>query len=695
MAMAKIEKGRLMQNIPSESPPFDILIATDRPHDAFALFLEEIDKKDFAALLTHELEMFQHLCLKTVPQLCRDYTLWLARHRDHMRRMLSLLNDALKAGFLEPAATANIASLRCLLAIVKAMDGALEAVHKELCLAGGALTIPLPKPDKEFREQLQRIQWTESTSIDLLKAFFDSYMDFVRTAGQPQLANNLHANIRRLLEAIERDEHRCGIVRALFHDKIAQDGLAAYVHVRLKRLSDSTGNGHHGDVITYVGSKQDHISCEMEEAAQATRQVVDCYLKRHDLYDGLDAYRVLWEIGSVDGDQLVMGRKLEGASIALPLAIAIVSAYLERPVPNDTAFTGAFSPVGLADGELRPVDGIDRKLRYAAKNGCKVACIPAANTVHLDNRPVLQSLLQNHNTTVVGAESLDNVCEQIFPPIGSGRMRDIMRDTLLVTADVLRLRHHVDTWDGNQAIGRRHRKYILGVSAATAVLIMLETMRLYKAFAPDYPAAWAWLRIGGSASTAFVVVLGSCAMALATLRHTKRWGWFGIMLSSLLWYAATVAITASMLPRRTEISHMFNSPPLAGLLKDLLVVWFFAAVFAGDVLCVVAALEHLLDRRQFITARQCLRWASQLEARMPIWSVYFSWEKGLVGMAIAVVILLASLLYYLYKLNYQEAGAFAEAVLVIVQAAVFLIAITLILAFYKSALAEIRLRMAK
>lgn len=80
------------------------------------------------------------------------------------------------------------------------------------------------------------------------------------------------------------------------------------------------------------------------------------------------------------GDQdvfanVVGGMRIAETAIDLPLLMAIVSSYKNKPLPNDMIM---FGEVGLS-GEIRPVQNGIERLNEAAKHGFKQALIPEAN----------------------------------------------------------------------------------------------------------------------------------------------------------------------------------------------------------------------------------------------------------------------------------------------------------------------------
>ena len=75
---------------------------------------------------------------------------------------------------------------------------------------------------------------------------------------------------------------------------------------------------------------------------------------------------------------IVGGVKISETAVDLPLLIAALSSFRNRPLPNDVVI---FGEVGLA-GEIRPVPNGEERLREAAKHGFKRAIIPKANKPH-------------------------------------------------------------------------------------------------------------------------------------------------------------------------------------------------------------------------------------------------------------------------------------------------------------------------
>ncbi len=71
---------------------------------------------------------------------------------------------------------------------------------------------------------------------------------------------------------------------------------------------------------------------------------------------------------------LAGGLELDDPGLDLPLCLALASSLRDRPVPRDLV---AIGEVGLL-GELRPVPGLERRLREAARLGFRTAVVPGS-----------------------------------------------------------------------------------------------------------------------------------------------------------------------------------------------------------------------------------------------------------------------------------------------------------------------------
>lgn len=669
---------------------FSKLIDEHRHSEAFVLFLEQVQNKSWSELSTPELTMLDMLCQGVIPGLLEQHTLWMVKHPDRLHRMLILLTDALTVNYRCAATIDYIAWFRCLLAISEAMAGRLDRVHEELCLAhSGQKVDSIPKPNGTFRQQIQSIELTEKTTIGFLNQFFTSYMEFLRRVGQYELSNQLENRIERLICNIARDEQRPGVVQALFYDKDRAIGDCGFIHVSIERRPRGSDEIASSETIQYAGKKED-IDADMQQAASYAFQAADLYLKRADYPDGLTERLVRWEITNIQGDTLKLGRRFEGGSAALPLAVAIISEYLARPVSNDIAFTGAFTEASIAEGRILPVDGVPEKVKQAVLSENKLIYVPGINIAELTEKPALQNLIREYNSRIVSAETLDQVCKELFPPEGSGRLQDMVKDT---AANFIRIliplgRGKIRALHKNAH--ERHYTHLMVCSILTAALIFLEGSRLYMAFAPTYPSVATWARI--TVSTVLVIsgMFVSFALPAACLRHRNGWSWYAGIAVLAVCFGAGLFLLGAMLPDFTNISSIYNAPPVAGLVKDVFIMWLFAWALAINTFNAVAALEDLVARRQFVTARTCFRWKSSLESHMPLRCIHFRWIWGLACCGIIIAFLLVMDLNYYAFLNSGTTAAYWETLLGIVRDVLFIAAVIEVMVFYNVSVSPIR-----
>jgi DNA repair protein RadA/Sms len=82
---------------------------------------------------------------------------------------------------------------------------------------------------------------------------------------------------------------------------------------------------------------------------------------------------------------LAGGLSVDEPALDLPLALAVASSSRDRPIAADTLAIGEVSLLG----EVRPVPGLGRRLREAARLGFRRALVPADSDAR--QRPVTRS----------------------------------------------------------------------------------------------------------------------------------------------------------------------------------------------------------------------------------------------------------------------------------------------------------------
>jgi DNA repair protein RadA/Sms len=97
---------------------------------------------------------------------------------------------------------------------------------------------------------------------------------------------------------------------------------------------------------------------------------------------------------------VVGGMRIGETAADLPVVLAALSSFRNRPIPADLV---AFGEIGLA-GEIRPVQGGEDRLREAAKHGFRRAIVPRANAPKGGRMPGIE---------VIAVDRLDRALEPV------------------------------------------------------------------------------------------------------------------------------------------------------------------------------------------------------------------------------------------------------------------------------------------
>ena len=312
------------------------------------------------------------------------------------------------------------------------------------------------------------------------------------------------------------------------------------------------------------------------------------------------------------------------------------------------------------------------------------------NEQQIDNEPSLKNIISEHNAQVIPAQSIDQVCNELFPPEGSGRVSDLVKDTANNVGEIL----------GSKAVKRektlgkpthlRYRTHVILCSFFTALLVLVEGWRAYKVFVPDFPVLAVWFRIVLSSALIFTGMVVSFGLPAACLKHRKTWAWYAATGLLAVVFIGTTILIGKILPEFGGIGSFWGVPPAAGLVKDLFVMWIFAWAIALNTFNAVAAFEGLIAHRQFVTTRSCLQWDSPLERRMPIRCIHFPWHWGVIFIAVTAGWLVILELNYYAKLDQTTVAGYWETSLGLGRDMVFIFAIAEVMLFYRIAISRIR-----
>ena len=623
------------------------LLAQDRPREALRLFLGHVANRAWQDLESTDLWMLDQLCQKGLPQVLEHHTRWLLGQAPQLGQLAGLLQSALDAGYRPAATLEQLAWVRCLLALEAAMRKDLGAAHEQMCRSRPH-SGPVPPPNGKLREALRRLELLEGASGGFLKAIFEVYFQCLHDMGRHEMANALAAQVQRLIGRIEADETRSGVVRAMFYNEQQQEGYTRLIHVALSGSPNKDGE------IVYARSALDSLDPVTVDASRLAMRAAHAFLRHRGYPDGLQERCIRWEISTLQGEPADLPKSYGGGSLGLPLAVAIISAYLGQVVPDDTALTGALSGASEDAADVLAVDGVEEKVRRALAAGCRRIFLPAGNAAVFSESPTLQHAAQAASATVEPVARLDEACAELFPPQGKGTVGALVVDSVRQVGRILWPSCRDDPQAAKAA--RSHRTHALVSTAFLAAIFLLEGYVCYLGYASQYPFVTATWRILGATAAAVAGLLLSYGLILASLHHRKQWAWLATIVLTGAAMTGSGLLLAPMLPATSSLREMHHWPLPIGLAKDMFVFWLFSMVLLTNIFAIVTGLEHLIDRHQHVTARLCLPGDSLLEGRLPVRAVPFPWNWGMLAFFVAGVFLFILELVYFAALPPGAAG---------------------------------------
>ncbi|MCX6071998.1 MAG: hypothetical protein NTU91_14265 [Chloroflexi bacterium] len=666
---------------PSTTDAFADLLAHNRPREALRLLLGHLRGRPWSELEPADLSMLDQLCQKGLPQLLQHHTRWLVTDAEQLDQLAWLLECALGAQYRPAATLEQLAWVRCLLGMSAAMRKDLDSAHKQMCRTQPGKA-DVPRPNGKLEAALRQLELLEGATGRFLKVLFETYFQCLHEMGRHEMANILATQVLTLIERIEADETRPGVVRGLFYNEPRKEGYTRLIHATL------TAHGHQEGKIFYARAGMDQMDQSALEAAEVACRTADTFLRAHGYPDGLQGRAVHWEISTLQGEPVDVPKSYGGGSLGLPLAVAIVSAYLNQIVPGDTALSGMLSAATATPGDVLAVDGMEEKLLRSFTAGCRRVLIPAGNQSAFVNSPALQHAAQAAKARVYPVGSLAEACAELFPPEGKGTIGTMLIDTVKTVCRFLVPPR--EQGPSHAKTAPFHRLHVLLSAAILAVVFALEGYAYYLGYARDYSIGWVSMRAISAATIVAVGLLFSYGLILASLHHRKTWAWLASIAVTAGAVSGAVLIQATMLPAATYITANPGWPVSIGVIKDGFVLWLFVWVLLTNTFAVTVGMEHLISRHQYVTARRCLAWDSFLEGRMPVRAVYFPWNWGaLVFLFVGVFLLILDLVYY-GSLRGDAPGAYWVISLGLGRDMMLIGAAAEAMLFYKVGLAQVR-----
>jgi hypothetical protein len=315
--------------------------------------------------------------------------------------------------------------------------------------------------------------------------------------------------------------------------------------------------------------------------------------------------------------------------------------------------------------------------------------VPTGNSEELDAHPALRNQAAERGARIIPVDLLEEACQRLFPPEGSGALRHVVTDTLLNLVQLFW--NPRDTLEKQPATGahQRHGLHVLVCSGLTALIVLLEGWMAYATFGMAYPAGEAWTRILVAVLLVWAGMAMSFALPAACLHHRKSWSWYGSIVFLALCCGGALSALWPMLPPEAQINPAYFTSPQVGVTKDMFVVWVFAWGLAANTFNTVAALEYLVERRQFSTARAGLRLSFSPEGGMPLRCVTFPWKYGAMVVSALAILLVVCEWSYWGNLRPGAPGASSMFLLGAAREFVFMVAIAEVMLFLRDALTKI------
>jgi len=290
--------------------------------------------------------------------------------------------------------------------------------------------------------------------------------------------------------------------------------------------------------------------------------------------------------------------EVKGESFALPIAVGMISAQIETPVPEKIALTGALSLSGdpKPDGSdivVLPVDAIAAKCEAALSAGCTTVYIPE----HVEPGDEFVQQLASRGCEVVPVANLGQVLSRLFPRHAAAASLEVA-----TTRDMLR------------ALADKRPVPSLPIQRVSA--LVLAGIVFERGFVGEYLIRPEYAPPG--------VALGACGLAALTVgamtwrlvglpqklsdeRPLPRWGVASLVLASS--FAAAWGLFHTFMP---SVRHLPPPPhdqlwehPSFQTFKDLSAAAFFASLF-------VISPSYLVQAANRLQKASRHRWAWEL-----------------------------------------------------------------------------------
>ena len=641
-------------------------LANGQITEATVLVCGVLGGKPFEEYEPDDLEILFLFFSEALPRLLNHHITWLISNPQLFPLILDIAECARSAGIDSAQCARIILRLHCIQAFYYANQSNWEQAMNELRHAIGEGT-PISMMENGVLSAKAPGAWESFLTYLHTLALADSV--------EPKTRENillLYEQIKDILSCMTREETRSGVVRVILVDYTHKRAVIRLLMVRIAETDEKKPK------ITYLPAADEKLDEKPLSAQRIALDVAHEYLQKHDYPDGLSGKEIFWQLLTDQNMPPQDTRSYEGDSLSVALCTAVVSEYLNQPVPSDVAMTGAFHVDALHEGRIGPVNFIQIKVQDAVKAGIRELFLPDENRSQLD--VITPKTAEEHRCSLRFVHKIDEIFSELFVkevPPGVGRFLMDMAETLWCFLPGV-----AQAKKSSQEVNPFYRIHIgLSIFLITALFI-LDWFMWFKEV-----TLGSLLRI----SLGLLIIIGSIlisyALPLQFIRRKKTGSWYaGIFITlSAVWLCIMLAW-----PDIKENNLGSNWPPILSFSKDYFIFWLFIWVYATNVFNVIVAYEALLSRRQFRTLQDCLRWDSWYEGNMPITCFPFPWAWGaLVASVIALFLIVLEIQFYQTLIGIDP-FAVRITTIGISRDLLFIVAAAEVLLFYKNAVAKIK-----
>jgi hypothetical protein len=565
--------------------------------------------------------------------------------------------------------------LRCFLAIADALKKDVQGVHKEVLYAADS-EVEEKKADEKLPSHLEGFLKKNGINAALLGTFFSAYFNYLRQIGRGDIVERVAWIIEKGIFELEKEETRSGVVRGLFVKEQDRSGIIKNILVRIEEGEETIGYSH---------LEREELGESIRDASEVARKVAHNFLVQRGYPEGLSNRKVIWQIVRTNGKAEDMRIFYDGASICLPLTTAILSYYLSQPVASDIALTGTFNIHSIEEGRILGVAGIKAKVEVAVESGIRKIFVPLVNKRDLDL--AMEKRAEELGAEIVSVQRLYEIYTSLFYKPKPETLASIIGDIFKGISAFLHIRKLKAEITPDYV---EQGKHIWLASGLYALLYILDGFGIFfiyhkKALIPSM------MTILTGVLVILVGLIICFILPQAILEREKRNSWYISIGITFISTAIAYFIYLRMIPfTAVDLSKSFDWPPVLGVLKDFIIFWMFAALYMTNFYNYAYALDLLIKRRQFITVRNSLKGQEESEAMLPTAVIRIGWKEAVFAAAIvAVFLLIFEMLYYMNLYENVKQTAFIV-LFGITRDAVFIIAASEVLIWYKNALSGIR-----